>query len=95
MTRIGEFPKNRLNENSGVGKTVTESTQHRGAPINIQDQLLNQLRRDRTAVSVELMSGTVIKGVITGFDSYSVVLENDGRQLVYKHGIVLIRWSTT
>ncbi len=92
MTKIGEFQKNRNNENS---KVLTEANPHKAQPINIQDQLLNQLRRDKTKVSIELVSGSVVNGEITGFDSYSIILENDSRQLIYKHGIILIRWSSS
>lgn len=92
MTKIGEFQKNKVNE---VAKPVSENNTHKNSPINIQDQLLNQLRREKTTVSIELVSGTVTQGIITGFDSYSIMLENPEKQLIYKHGIVLIRWSAS
>ncbi|MGB9735033.1 MAG: RNA chaperone Hfq [bacterium] len=92
MTRIGEFQKNKVNNGT---KAIAETNTHKNSPINIQDQLLNQLRRDKTTVSIELLSGTVVQGVITGFDSYSIMLENPEKQLIYKHGIVLIRWSAS
>jgi|YelNatPaOPRAMG01_1025707.scaffolds.fasta_scaffold05719_4 host factor-I protein len=92
MTRIGEFQKNKGGENLKMG---SENSTHKSQPINIQDQLLNQLRRDKTTVSIELLSGTVVQGIISGFDSYSIMLENPEKQLIYKHGIVLIRWSAS
>ncbi len=90
MTKIGEFQKNRVNENT---RPPAENNPHKNQAINIQDQLLNQLRRDKTPVSIELLSGNVVQGVISGFDSYSIILENGERQLIYKHGIILIKWS--
>ena len=91
MTKLGEFQKNnRLNESN---KMPAENNPHRNQAINIQDQLLNQLRRDKTPVSIELLSGNVVQGVISGFDSYSIILENGERQLIYKHGIILLKWS--
>lgn len=92
MAKIGEFQKNRNNENF---KVQQESNVHKVQSINIQDQLLNQLRKDKAVVSVELLSGTVVRGEITAFDNYSIILDNDGKQLIYKHGIVLIKWSAT
>ncbi len=57
-------------------------------PINIQDQFLNQLRKDNISVTVFLLNGFQLRGQIKGFDNFTVVLETDGKQqLVYKHGI--------
>ncbi len=91
MTKLGEFQKN--NRMSESNKMPVENNPHRNQAINIQDQLLNQLRRDKTPVSIELLSGNVVQGVISGFDSYSIILENGERQLIYKHGIILLKWS--
>ena len=53
-----------------------------------QDQFLNQARKSRMPVTVFLMNGFQMRGVITGFDSFVVVLESDGKQqLLYKHAI--------
>ena len=58
---------------------------------NYQDQFLNQTRKSRTLVTVFLMNGFQMRGVITGFDSFVVVLESDGRQqMLYKHAISTI-----
>ncbi len=58
--------------------------------MNIQDQFLNRLRRDRKHVMVELMTGRKIEGVILSFDNFCIVLRGDGDQLVYKHAISII-----
>ena len=58
---------------------------------NLQDLFLNQTRKDRQSVTLFLMNGFQMRGVITGFDSFVVVLESDGRQqMLYKHAISTI-----
>ena len=55
---------------------------------NLQDLFLNQTRRDRQIVTVFLMNGFQMRGIVRGFDSFTVVLETDGKQqLIYKHAI--------
>jgi host factor-I protein len=58
--------------------------------INIQDQFLNRIRRDRNQVTVELINGTKIEGVIHSFDNFCIVLRGETDQLVYKHAISII-----
>ncbi len=58
--------------------------------INIQDQFLNRIRRDRIRVTVELMSGQKMEGIVTSFDNFSLILRNDADQLIYKHAISTI-----
>ncbi|KMJ59341.1 RNA-binding protein Hfq [Bacillus sp. THAF10] len=56
--------------------------------INIQDQVLNQLRKDGTSVTVFLLNGFQLRGLIKGFDNFTVLLETEGKQqLIYKHAI--------
>ena len=55
---------------------------------NLQDVFLASVRRTETPVTLFLMNGFQMRGVITGFDSFTVVLTADGRQnLIYKHAI--------
>jgi len=55
---------------------------------NLQDIFLNQLRRDRSVVTMFLMNGFQLHGIIRGFDGFTVVLDSDGKQqLIYKHAI--------
>lgn len=55
---------------------------------NLQDIFLNQVRRDRSVVTMFLMNGFQLHGVVKGFDGFTVVLESDGKQqLIYKHAI--------
>ena len=55
---------------------------------NLQDAILNEVRRERVPVTLFLMNGFQLRGVITGFDSFVVVLVSDGKQqMIYKHAI--------
>ena len=58
---------------------------------NLQDACLNQLRRERTNITVFLVNGFQMHGVIRAYDGFTVVLDSDGRQqLIYKHAISTI-----
>lgn len=57
------------------------------APFNIQDQFLNQSRKERVKIALRLMSGDVLEGYIKSFDNFSILLEVQGDILVYKHAI--------
>ncbi|MBQ1235341.1 MAG: RNA chaperone Hfq [Oscillospiraceae bacterium] len=55
---------------------------------NLQDSFLNQLRKDRSTVTMFLMNGFQLHGVVKSFDGFTVVLDSDGKQqLIYKHAI--------
>ncbi|MBC7764976.1 MAG: RNA chaperone Hfq [Hyphomonadaceae bacterium] len=59
--------------------------------INLQDVFLNQVRKEHTGVVIYLTNGFQLKGVVKGFDSFTVVLDSEGKQqLVYKHAISTI-----
>ncbi len=55
--------------------------------INVQDQFLNQARRERIRINLELSDGQKFDGIIKSFDNYCVVLEGAKFHLVYKHAI--------
>lgn len=58
---------------------------------NLQDAFLNQLRREKTNITVFLVNGFQLHGVIRAYDGFTVVLDSDGRQqLIYKHAISTI-----
>jgi len=62
-----------------------------GKPVNLQDQFLNHLRREKTAVTMFLVKGVKLQGIVTWFDNFSILLRRDGQsQLVYKHAISTI-----
>ena len=55
---------------------------------NLQEAILQEVRRDRVPVTLFLMNGFQLRGVITGFDNFVVVLVSDGKQqMIYKHAI--------
>jgi host factor-I protein len=58
--------------------------------INIQDQFLNRIRRDRNHVVVELTTGHKIEGVILSFDNFCIILREEADQLIYKHAVCSI-----
>ena len=60
------------------------------APFNIQDQYLNQARKERVKVVVQLMAGDKMEGYIKSFDNFSVLMEVKGDILIYKHAISTI-----
>ena len=56
--------------------------------LNLQDAILNEVRKERVPVTLFLMNGFQLRGTITGFDSFVVVLVTDGKQqMIYKHAI--------
>ena len=56
--------------------------------ITLQDSILREVRRDKIPVTLFLMNGFQLRGVITGYDSFVVVLVSDGKQqMIYKHAI--------
>ena len=69
---------------AGGNATATKSA-------NLQDLFLNHLRRDKTPVTMFLVKGVKLQGIVTWFDNFSILLRRDGQsQLVYKHAISTI-----
>ncbi|TAL24389.1 MAG: RNA chaperone Hfq, partial [Nitrospirae bacterium] len=58
-----------------------------GKGQNLQDNFLNQLRKDKIPVVIYLTNGVRLKGVIKGFDSFVVLLKETSQQMIYKHAI--------
>lgn len=63
-----------------------------GTKLNLQDSFLNQIRKEaHLPVVIYLVNGFQIRGIVKGFDSFTVIIENEGKQqLVYKHAISTI-----
>ena len=56
--------------------------------INLQEAILKESRRDHVPVTLFLMNGFQLRGIITGYDNFVVVLVSDGKQqMIYKHAI--------
>ena len=64
---------------------------HAGKGQNLQDQFLNHLRKNKTPVTMFLVKGVKLQGIVTWFDNFSILLRRDGQsQLVYKHAVSTI-----
>ena len=60
-------------------------------PLSLQDQFLNGVRRSKSPATIFLVKGVKLQGIITWFDSFSLLLRRDSSsQLVYKHSISTI-----
>lgn len=60
-------------------------------PLSLQDHFLNSLRRSKTPVTIFLVKGVKLQGVITWFDAFSLLLRREGiNQLIYKHAMSTI-----
>ena len=60
--------------------------------LNLQDLFLNQVRKENVPVTIYLVSGVQLKGLVRGFDSFTLILESPGKpaQLVYKHAMASV-----
>lgn len=60
--------------------------------LNLQDLFLNNARKERIPVTIYLMNGFQVKGLVKGFDSYVILLEGDNKQqnMLYKHAVSTI-----
>lgn len=60
--------------------------------MNLQDLFLNQVRRENVPVTIYLVSGVQLKGMVRGFDAFTLILESPGKpaQLVYKHAMASV-----
>ncbi len=62
-----------------------------GKPGNLQDQFLNFLRKEKISVTMFLVKGVKLQGIVTWFDNFAILLRRDGQsQLIYKHAISTI-----
>ena len=62
---------------------------------NLQETFLNQIRKEKSSVTIFLINGVKLQGIITWFDNFSILLKRDTHiQLVYKHSISTIMPST-
>ena len=58
--------------------------------INLQDQFLNHLRKEKTPVTVHLLNGSRIAGIIRAFDNFSILVKGESQHLIYKHSVAVI-----
>ena len=72
-------------------ETAAPATAGGARGSNLQDLFLNHLRREKTPVTMFLVKGVKLQGIVTWFDNFSILLRRDGQsQLVYKHAISTI-----
>jgi len=57
---------------------------------SLQDLFLNQVRKEKIPVTVYLVNGVKLMGVIKGFDNFAILIKQDSQQLIYKHAISTI-----
>ncbi len=63
--------------------------------MNLQDVFLNRSRKEGVRITVFLVNGYQLKGIVKGFDNYTLILDSEGKQqLIYKHAISTIVPST-
>lgn len=56
--------------------------------INLQDAFLNQVRKESIPVTIFLVNGFQLRGLVKGFDNFTIILESEGKQqMVYKHAV--------
>ena len=80
-------------DGSGADQSGNDRSNHgkAGNGGNLQDAFLNLLRRNKTPVTMFLVKGVKLQGIVTWFDNFSILLRRDGQsQLVYKHAISTI-----
>ena len=58
--------------------------------VNLQDIFLNQMRKEKIPVTMYLVNGARLTGVIKGFDNFVILLKQENQQLIYKHAISTI-----
>ncbi len=58
--------------------------------VNLQDIFLNQMRKEKIPVTMYLVNGARLTGMIKGFDNFVILLKQENQQLVYKHAISTI-----
>lgn len=58
--------------------------------FNLQDNFLNQLRKEKIPVTIYLINGVRLKGVIKGFDNFVIILKENSLLLIYKHSVSTI-----
>jgi host factor-I protein len=80
-----------LSSRRPVERALADAFGERAAAPSVQDVFLNTARRDRTAITVHLMTGVAFDARIKGFDKYAVLVDVNGAEhLVFKHAIAFV-----
>lgn len=85
---------NTINTHNNVNDEVLFQDNLKTKNINLQDLFLNTARKEKTVITIFLMNGFQLKGIVKGFDTYVVLFESEGKiNMVYKHAISTIQPS--
>src|SRR6516165_5138036 len=84
-------PRPQINRGSGACEQKWTRAMAADRAQNLQDTFLNHVRKNKTPLTIFLVNGVKLQGVVTWFDNFCVLLRRDGHsQLVYKHAISTI-----
>lgn len=90
----GRAPMNHISRTRAGHRKGSNNTNEKGYAMsteknqNVQDVFLNYIRKNKTPVTIFLINGVKLQGIVTWFDNFSVLLRRDAHsQLVYKHAI--------
>ena len=85
---------NTTNTNNTINEELYSQDNLKTKNINLQDLFLNIARKEKTVITIFLMNGFQLKGIVKGFDTYVVLFESEGKiNMVYKHAISTIQPS--
>jgi host factor-I protein len=88
---MGESEKTRGHTVAAGGVNTGQKTMAGERTQNLQDTFLNHVRKNKVPLTIFLVNGVKLQGVVTWFDNFCVLLRRDGHsQLVYKHAISTI-----
>jgi host factor-I protein len=80
------------NNNISVPEENISQDNNKSKNVNLQDFFLNYARKEKIILTIYLVNGFQLKGIVRGFDSYAILFESDGKiNMVYKHAISTIQ----
>ena len=80
------------NNNISVPEENISQDNNKSKNVNLQDFFLNYARKEKVILTIYLVNGFQLKGIVRGFDSYAILFESDGKiNMVYKHAISTIQ----
>ena len=83
--------ENQQNNNISVPEENISQDNNKSKNVNLQDFFLNYARKEKVILTIYLVNGFQLKGIVRGFDSYAILFESDGKiNMVYKHAISTI-----
>ena len=84
--------ENQFTNNISVSEEYISQDNFKSKNVNLQDLFLNKARKEKVVLTLFLVNGFQLKGIVRGFDSYAILFETDGKiNMVYKHAISTIQ----